>query len=378
MAKNTLLLNEDREDTETYTFEPEVETKQQTSYEQKSAEFINAMRDLGNEGKVIVKRQHGTGKEPMAEVDSFEPDEYDYSELIHHLRANYGGGLYRIYLRKSGRNVTNTLVRIAEPLAAKSTAAPASQAGEIGALLKMMMDRQDQQSRDMIALLQNNQNGGADRTAMMQEMLLMKQVFSNDAPKSNNDPLALLKGVMDLQSGLGLGAPEPQEAGFADLLEKVTPLIQTATNSQPPQPNPAERPQPTDEQRKAHSMHLKLKMGLGLLMNAAKSSKDPGDFVTMITTALPDSTIKEFILAPDSLTKMTALKPEIAEHSTWFLLLGEHIKAQMGLPSAVSSEYDDAESQNIVDVGVNDGAEKVVNPGSETPTDATIQPTDNT
>ena len=35
------------------------------------------------------------------------------------------------------------------------------------------------------------------------------------------------------------------------------------------------------------------------------------------------------------------LWPEVGAYREWFKLLAEHLKAQMGLPSSVSSEYDD-------------------------------------
>ena len=206
-----------------------------TERDKKVDDFADAMRELSDNGEVIVKRQTGNGKEPMEHVAVFEPDEYSYSQLVEHLRREYGGGLYRIYLRSGGKNRGNSLIRIAETLNKGVDTRP-SIGGEVGSILHTVLERMDR--------MQQNQPQQTEKD-FLEKMVIYKQLFSDS--KSSSNPMAQVKETLELMNLLKEGntIEHDSESGFSKLIESLAPVAaavmtqpKAAPQNYPPKTNP--------------------------------------------------------------------------------------------------------------------------------------------
>lgn len=87
---------------------------------------------------------------------------------------------------------------------------------------------------------------------------------------------------------------------------------------------------------------MKWKQGITFLLNGAKTNSDAGMYAELVIGQMGAAQVKNFLMMGDAGTKqLRSMFPEINQHATWFTNLFEHLKAQVGLPSSVDSEYDD-------------------------------------
>ena len=86
------------------------------------------------------------------------------------------------------------------------------------------------------------------------------------------------------------------------------------------------------------------KQGVAMLLNGAKRNQDPGVYAELILGQIDSSQIQKFMsLGDQAVTRLGMMFPEIKPYGAWFNMLFEHLKAQLGMPSSVASEYEDDE-----------------------------------
>lgn len=325
------------EDIDDISFDPI--SKTETEFDKKVEDFASSMSDLGNNGEILVKRQTGGGKDPMEHVGYFEPDEYSYGQLVEHLRNNYGGGLYRIYLRVNGRNKGNSLVRIAESKSTPENSRALAGHGELSQILNVMREQNNQL---MDAMKQPQKDPMADMMQMFQMMTMMREAMGiqNQTPVN---PLEQLKDSMSILEGFGVTingqAEKDEDDGFGGLIEKMAPLVTAAI--QPKQSQPQQNPK---SREKPMFGNIMLKAGINTLLKAAKKGSDPATYAEMILDQLPEDKVREFITSENSAKKLVEIVPQVGEFAEWFDTLSEHVKAQLGMESTVSDLYGDDEN----------------------------------
>lgn len=318
--------------------------KASTDHDRKVYEFASAMSDLGENSEILVKRQTGGGKDPMEHIGYFEPDEYTYGQLVEHLRNNYGGGLYRIYLRSNGRNKGNSLVRIAEPKT--GTVKTPTVGSEVNQVLATTLAAIERSQRELAESLR----GAPQKTTMemMQEMLMMMDLMERmRGPREKEvNPIDQLKNTVGLLSDLGLnigGLKEPEEEGFGTLIEKLAPVFVEGMKA-PSQPKYKPNPTTPPTGDKTMFKEMAMKQGLKMLVKAATNNAQPEIYSEMILDQFDPELVKSFLLAPDSRARLIALSPQIAQYGPWFDELGEHLKGALGMASKYADLYGDGDS----------------------------------
>lgn len=328
-----------------------------TDAEKKTDAIADALNDDGS-AFINVSRQRNGGNSPMEFVGRYPADKFDFGQLQAVLQSNYGGGDYRCILYANGRVRANKLITIATR---ENNGPEITATGEMGQFMNGVMNVMREMQQQMLALAQENKTGGTSRMDMMNEMILMKNLFSSDTQPQGNI-ITQMKDLMGLQSEIQGMLPAPSDSedkGFGDLVEKFTPLMTAAMNSQP-NPQVVPEMQPTPEQQRAQQMKAMLSMGIQQLLRAASKNADHGQYAELVLDQVPESVIRQVVIAPDAIDKLCSINPKVREFSPWFLLLGEHIKAQLGEPSTVSPLYQEADIDLTPETGGDSVAGKPV------------------
>ena len=78
---------------------------------------------------------------------------------------------------------------------------------------------------------------------------------------------------------------------------------------------------------------------------------NPADIASKICDGIPDDSILDtqaWISSPTIYDELVSVNPRVNEYKDWFLDLIEHVKAQVGLESRVSDQYDDIIESDVV------------------------------
>jgi len=360
MARDRVI---ERDDTTIITFDDDV-PEEITDQEAKSESLFDQLRSDPN-SYINVMRQPLGGRNTMEFVARYEADQFDYGGMMAHIQKMYGGGEYRIMAYYQGKLKGNKLINIAHPLKL-DTSTPDNSA------LNTVLQQMEKMQQQMAGLYLEKQTGGNTRKEMLEEMMLYKQLFDNGGQKQSGGIKELLDTVgalKDLGLDIGLGGAE-KESGWSDLAEKFLPLATLALTPQNPQPvrqmkpNPQQRPVQPNPQPRNNEMNLAIKFGVAQLVAAARKNSDPYNYAALVLDNIDRELLMQFFMAPD-LSALEKVNPEVAKYRDWFELLGEHIKAQLGLPSKVDDLYDDLEGDIVEETT------------SEPPTNDNVQPTTN-
>lgn len=357
MSKNAdLLLHHERDDTTVIDFFTTDEPAG-TDADQKAADLSAAMASERSP-YVTIHRIMGAGNMPEEYCTRLPADKFDFGQIQEYIATNFGSGDYRIRLYSSNRLVKggNKLVQIAPRL----TTAPTSvtPAGEASNILAVVLQKMDENNQRMMQLM-SQKNAAPDRMEIFRELAMMKEIFGG----GNSGGISELKGTIELLAGLGMiktgeTIEHEKDEGFGALLEKMTPLVMAGMQQQPapqqtPQPQPRQPQQPARESNSMQNIRdMQIKMGIAQLIHAASKNGDCGVYATNVIDLLPENVIQTHVLADNAFEVLSGLEPKVKQFTPWFKLLIEHVKAQLGLPSQVESEYAD-DNDNVIDSETN-------------------------
>lgn len=334
MAKGTFLpAVDDVEDVDLDFGHTQTET---TNADNKADALVSALRE-DSTAYVNVLRQTSGGNSPMQFVERIPADKFDHGQLLTYLGATYGGGEYRLMVYARGKLRANKLESIASKLTPEKI--QHSPTGEAASILATVLDRIENSNRQMLEML-SRQTQAPDRSAMLQEMLLYKQLFDNGNKSSGG--IGQIQEAIELVKSLGVsvgGVVEKEEEGFGALLEKMTPLISAAVTA----PSQRPHPQPQTQQVKPMFAEMKIKMFIGQLISAAAKNSNPMTYAELIFDMADENLIKQYITNPQALEILAKKDPRIAQYKPWFDDLVEHVKAQLGLPSRFADLYQDGD-----------------------------------
>lgn len=326
-----------------------------TDADEKTDAILDALKE-DNAAYLNVTRQTMGGNSPQQFVGRFPADKFDFGQLQAHLQQNFGGGDYRVMLYAKGRVRANKLLSIADAIIKRPETGVA---GEVGVLLNQVMQQMDRMNQQIVTILQDKNTGSQSRMEMMQEMMMMKQLFSG-GEKSNG--LGQLTEAIEVMKTLGVnigGQSEDSGGGFGNLLNLAAPLLQKAMEAPQPAPvyqqNPApvltrqppvnNQPQPPQADPRKKEMNLMIRVGINQLVAAAKRDGDHHEYAVMVLDNIPEETAKGFFSDPTGMAKLIQIQPEVGNHLIWFETVGEHVKALLGLPCRpeISELYDEDE-----------------------------------
>lgn len=329
-----------------------------TEQQRKLRDVIDDLNDSTDSAELRVYKQSPLGgKSSMALIEVFPPDKFSTTELWEFLRRKYGPGDYRIHVRVNGKLVANKLLEIIPQI--KETENVATPAGEMGQFMSRVLDQIAAMQNQIIDMQRGQQSGGFDRGEFIREMIMMKQLFGpSDSGGGGGNMISQMRDFMGLQRDLldnfpGLPAPEKEE-GFGDLLEKFTPLVEVALNSRS---NESSRPQPNPQARRTNQMQFLIRAGISQLLKGAIRNADPATYASLVLDQIPSEEMAiQFLGKSDSLTQLQKMEPKIVPYLPWFIEVIEHVKAQLGMPSTVSDQYEDELTGDIETASVDENS----------------------
>lgn len=320
--------------------------KPKTGYDNRFEEFMATVGQGSAAVLSIYKYRGSTYNDGLTLIDKFPVDKFnDMDSVVLYLRKHWGAGDYRVIVRDGKTPKVNEHVEVIGQIDQNKHEDKPSGVENV---LLQMMNQMESLQKQIINLSSNNQTGGMNRREVLEDLAMMKNIFDTGV-QPQRSAVSEMKEMMGLFQTMGMNPfgggvvatqePEEKEPGFGDLLEKITPLIEAGmrNSQQQPQQNPT---QPNNQQRDMSMW----KQGVAMLLNGAKRNQDPGMYAEMILGQIDSSQIQKFMsLGDQAVTRLGMMFPEIKPYGAWFNMLFEHLKAQLGMPSSVASEYEDDE-----------------------------------
>jgi hypothetical protein len=308
----------------------------------------------GEAGAFVSVHREVSGMNNAEYVTRLPVDKWDHAQILENLRRDFGGGDYRLRVYVKGKVKANRLFTVASKIGGDGGAV----SGDSN--LRLVMDRMEKMNQQMLALAGTANSAGSSRQEMIQEMLMMKQLFDSPARGSGGvgELLEMVQGLKSLGIKIG-GDVEDSGSGFGGLLELMGPVIANMQTKQIVAPvvtgeanqrlvSRETMPKASVKVEKS-DMSIALNFGLDQMIKAAAKGCDPANYAGMIVDNVPQSVIDGFFGDDRGFDKLVQLKPAIANYKDWFLLLGEHVKAVLGLHSTVSDLYLDGEDDSVAE-----------------------------
>ena len=207
----------------------------------------NVLAELGEDdaggGFVTVFREtiDASGKKPDEYLERFPASEFS----LDNLKSRWGAGKYKISVYQDGRILTRKVITIAKDPNAALPAAQVQQAMDLSPILAAIQQSNEKMVAAMMTMAQGMQQKGPSRMEMMQEMAMMKEMFtpavSNQPPAYN--PIELMKMGVDMASK-GMGGGESDNAWVGKVIDQLGPILMPAVAAAvqpkaPAQPRPA-------------------------------------------------------------------------------------------------------------------------------------------
>lgn len=288
--------------------------------------LLNVLSDLESDSegvKVNVYRsQSGTKK--LAYLFSCQPDEFGLEKL----RDEYGGGDFRVIVRKDGLNVANKAVSVEAPKEAPKL--DISSSNQLETLVKAM---QTGFESILAAVVHSNQPQSTDQVEvrMLEKMAMYKQLFAQQAPVSASDTTdtlgTFLKGIEFMRSM----DTNNREATTADVLMETVktamPALAAAMTAPKTAPIPAQpvltspaQESPIQEQADMFKHYVQH------LCNQAARDADTYIWAGLICEQMPEADLRTLIADPLVIDKLSAYDARVLQYRQWFVDLVAEIK----------------------------------------------------
>jgi hypothetical protein len=327
-----------------------------------ASEMSRVMSELGasvDSAKIVVMRS--VDKNPKNDVWLFEcpVEEFSTARLL-----EYGSGRYHVrgYRRneKTGVGVKLFLNRViaverppgyVEP-SAQSAAQPHHATGT-DAVLASILETQRQ-----IAQALTQRPAESSRREMLQELVVMKELFSAPAQAASHapNPINQLKDMLELVAtlkGSEAAAADPTTGLLMTLLNTMGKPLADAIQSQvalknatmaqaqaqpalarPVQPfatsaptlTPSPAPQPVQAPGES-DMTLKIQMAMQSILAAAKTGQPTKPIAELVADQAPPEFVAGLLDSPQWFEQISQAYPEVAEYRAWFTQLHADLSA---------------------------------------------------
>jgi hypothetical protein len=326
-------------------------------------DFLDKAKAVGATAKLTINKLSNGVNSSETFCSSYPVDKYDYFELLDVIQRSWGGGDYRIYCTVKGRKgvLQNQFISVGEP---PIRIGHAQATGESGNVLQTVIKMMQENNERLIEALKPKEDTDAMNKAL-QQMLLMKQVLGNGGQKQSMlSSVKEMAEVMTLMQGLGGGVEK--ESMLTSALNAFAPVAVAAlqrpqaqqvrqyaqprpvktvnTPPQKPAPEPKKEVNPMDEHAAA------IKQIITVLDTLGENGVAPSAIAEKITESIDTQekfdALEMWVINPTCIDDLVKLDKNVERYQSWFLLLIEHVKAQMGLSSSVSDEYEDEDEED--------------------------------
>lgn len=320
------------------------------------AALSNIVADLGGavDAKVNVYKAN-KGNREMQYVGSYDAPDFSLDTL----KAEYGGGTYRVHVRSDGRLVANKLLTIAEPknpqpVIHSQPVAPQIDPAQLLQTMQQGFATLGQSLLEGVARMIPPPQPQKTTQEMLQEMMLMKQLISPGEVAPQKDPFesfqqgmnfareltpregdvgtneVMLEALKALAPVLGSALQKPafdprqMSPGIvppAPQLSAPTPgsVIRPDQSGVWPQPEPAPQPKGIPE------MSLQEKMFFNTIIAAAKADADPATYSALVLDLIGNDQALQLVSLPDWFEQLVAREPRAFAYHEWFAEMRENI-----------------------------------------------------
>jgi hypothetical protein len=314
---------------------------------------------------VMIHRLISGGNMPEEYISRLPADKYDYGQLLEYLRENYGGGDYRVRLYVKGRlkKGGNKLIQIAKKITPSNVAL--SHAGEAASILDTVLGRMEENNQRMLQILQSRTEPTSSRKDMLEELAMMSTII-NGGQKSGSMLGAVkeMAEVMTLMQGLSGGVEKESmltsalnafaPVAVAALQRPQGPVVRQYTQPRPVKTvnTPTQKPvtEPKKETNPMDEHAAAIKQIITVLETLGENGVAPSAIAEKITESIDTQekfdALETWVTNPTCIDDLVKLDKNVERYKSWFLLLIEHVKAQMGLSSSVSDEYEDEDEED--------------------------------
>jgi hypothetical protein len=317
--------------------------------------LLNIIADLGGsiDAKVNVYKA-SKGSRQMDYVGSYDAPDFSLDAL----KAEYGGGSYRIHVRRDGQLVANRLLSIAEPKNQphiQPQAAPQIDPAQLLSVMQQGFQTLGQSLLEGVARLIPPPQAQKTTQEMLQEMMLMKQLISPGEAAPQKDPFEVFQQGMAFAKDL---TPREGDVGtnevMLEALKVLAPVLgsalqkpafdprQTSPGIVPPaqlsspalgQHVPAAQPlsHPLNPSIAAPQpegvpeMSLQEKMFFNTIIAAAKADADPSTYSALVLDLIGNDQALQLVSMPDWFEQLVAREPRAFAYREWFDEMRENI-----------------------------------------------------
>lgn len=324
--------------------------------------LMQTLAQLGEtdpEAKVYIYRVRKGQKD--AYLKETTPNDFAQGGL-EELRQEYGGGDYRVRVYKNGRVCANQVVSLED---VRKPEIRETQA-DFTPILQTMNQGFEKLGQMMLQLAQLSQPKQEDRKEMLQEMILLKQLFSNEQ-KPAVDPSSMFETFM---KGLELGkeiSPNKPETTENDLMLEMFRGIAGAAVHMPQQPagmmqqnvaptvphipqqiqqqvSPQPVAQPQGEEMNVQA--IMIKQAVNFLVSQAERNNDPFTYANMVLDQMPEDSLNQILNDPNWLQSLAAFNAKVLQHQGWFNELRSNIVQLMNEDAAMGLTGEQTPVQN--------------------------------
>ena len=298
----------------------------------------NVLAELGEDdagsGFVTVFREtiDASGKKPDEYLERFSASEFS----LDNLKSRWGAGKYKISVYQDGRILTRKVITIAKDPNAIAPTAQVQPAMDLSPILAAIQQSNEKMVAAMMTMAQGMQQKGPSRMEMMQEMAMMKEMFTPapGATPQQFNPVEMMKLGMEMAQGGGGG--DGNNSWVNKMLETFGPALAPALagavtpQAHAPVPRqiaaPVARPDPLIEQPDTEeaSMSIMMTQYLNFLKSAAIKNAPVEEYADSILNSIPESAVSDLeeILRPDNWRDQLRGKTTVADqYPVWFTAL---------------------------------------------------------
>lgn len=300
--------------------------------------LMNLLADIGgadSDAKVSVYRVSGTNRK-LSFIRSYLPNEFSLEQL----QQDIGAGDYRVQVRSNGGLLANKAISIeADPVRSPQPALAISSTANASNDLSQLTQIMAQGFQKLGELMLQNRAPIADpqqmRRDMMQDMVIMKQLFERPEQPAQNGAIGAIEMFM---KGMEMakeiipkeGNTDPMDIMLEALKTFGAPIAQAAMmrqeNAAPlaavPAPQIASNPaqvsaQPALQPEGNIGMNPALSHYVNMLVALAKENRDPYLYADLIVDQVSEEEIRGFLADPDLIGTLSKVNPEAANYSAW-------------------------------------------------------------
>lgn len=309
---------------------------------------------IGTDAEVKIYRANKQDARGGVYLFALPSDEADLTNIQDILRDEYGGGNFRVQVRREGRLIANRQLMVEAPK--RRTNSPetgiadlletvresARQQMEIlreqmrqqqTEMQKMQLDQARQQTELMGRLLESRSNGGGTQE-ILQMLVSAKEFLSPAAAPQQSDSMDTFLRGLEMGREMG-GDPDVLSTAiktfggsFASILAQPSapapvarPLPQAATR---PLPSPAPEPTGPEPQRAETMTMNELMPYLNLILTGARANSDVTAYAVIVVDAVPEELLRAYIV-PQLEYERLANHPVARSHRAWLDQLRETV-----------------------------------------------------